>query len=83
MRKRELTPFGKVIKIKLIELNQPQEWLIERVKERSGMYMDSSNLYKIMTGTVHSDVLEEHIREAIGLKEVHEAVLDASSPKQA
>ncbi len=65
MRKRELTEFGKEIKVELIIRNQPQEWLIDQLKHCSGMYVDSSILYKIMTGQVAKSKLHEYIREIL------------------
>lgn len=49
--KKERTDFGKKIKIALIEKNASQDWLIKEVKQRTGLYFDSSYLNKIMTGT--------------------------------
>lgn len=50
MVKRPLTPFGKDIKRRLIDLGQRQTWLIQQVQETTGLYFDSSYLYKIQTG---------------------------------
>lgn len=65
MLKRPLTPLGVEIKTKLVSLNETQEWLIEQAKEKSGMYVDCSNLYKLMTGQLHSKRLEGAIREIL------------------
>lgn len=67
MRKRELTEFGKEIKLELMMRNQTQEWLIQQVRERSGMYVDSSILYKIMVGERNSPKIKQHIREVLGM----------------
>ena len=48
--KRPLTPFGKDIKRRLIDLDRNQTWLIQQIRERTGLYCDSSYLYKIQTG---------------------------------
>lgn len=45
-----LTPFGREIKHRLIDLNKRSAWLIEEVKNKTGLYFDSSYLYKIMIG---------------------------------
>ena len=42
--------FGKAVKIRLIELDKNQEWLIEQVKERTGDFFDSSYLHRILAG---------------------------------
>lgn len=42
--------FGKAVKIRLIELDKDQNWLIEQVKERTGDYFDSSYLHRLLAG---------------------------------
>lgn len=43
--------FGKAVKIRLIELDKTQDWLIEQVKEKTGdLSFDSSWLHKILVG---------------------------------
>ena len=49
----QLSDFGKAVKIRLIELDKTQAWLIEQVKERCGdEFFDSSWLHRILTGKV-------------------------------
>lgn len=45
-----MTDFGKRIKIALVEKEKKQSWLIEKVKEATGLYFDSSYLCKVMNG---------------------------------
>ena len=42
--------FGKAVRIRLIEMNKDQNWLIEQVKERTGDYFDSSYLHRLLAG---------------------------------
>lgn len=65
MPKRPLTQFGIEVKTKLISAGHNQEWLIERAKEKTGMYVDSSNLYKLMTGQLNSKKLQSAIKEIL------------------
>ncbi len=44
--------FGKAVKIRLIELEKTQNWLIEQVEEKTGDFFDSSYLHRILTGKV-------------------------------
>lgn len=44
------TDFGINIRKKLLEHNRTQEWLINNVKDKTGLYFDSSYLHKIMAG---------------------------------
>lgn len=47
----KLTNFGKAVKIRLMDLEQNQEWLIQQVRERTGDFFDSSYLYRLMVGS--------------------------------
>ena len=67
MRKRELTEFGKEVKFELMCRNETQTWLIQRLRENTDMYVDSSILYKVMTGQVNSRALESNIRAVLNL----------------
>jgi hypothetical protein len=65
MPKRLLTPLGIEIKTKLISIGETQEWLISQIKNRTGMYVDSSNLYKLMRGTLNSSKMETAIKKVL------------------
>lgn len=64
------TEFGKTIEKKLIDLERPQNWLIEQVRAQTGLYFDSSYLYKIKTGKLATPKIVRAIREILGLEEV-------------
>ena len=54
-----MTPFGKEIKKRLIDLDKEQKWLIENVSRRTGRYFDDSHLWKICNGVLSTpDVVE-------------------------
>ena len=42
--------FGKIVKTRLVEIEQKQEWLIREVSKRTGLYFDTSYMHKILTG---------------------------------
>lgn len=63
----QITAFGKDIKKKLIDLERPQVWLIEQVKERTGLYFDDSYLYKIQTGQLATPKIVSAIRDILEL----------------
>lgn len=46
---KSATPFGKEVKKRLIDLERDQNWLIAQVKEKTGLFCDSSYLHKILT----------------------------------
>lgn len=66
--------FGKAVRIRLIELNKNQNWLIEQVKERTGDYFDSSYLHRLLSGKLAGETgyngkpsKVEVIREILGM----------------
>ena len=62
-----LTEFGKTIKKRLIDMNKNQVWLIEQVREETGLYFDSSYLYKISTGRLATPSIVGAIRKILDL----------------
>lgn len=64
------TAFGKAVKTKLIEINQNQNWLIEQVKEKSGLFCDSSVMSRLLNGSYSSSPMRKIICEILGIKEV-------------
>lgn len=46
----EICKFGKMVKKRLIETDQKQEWLIREIREHTGLYFDTSYMHKILTG---------------------------------
>ena len=64
------TDFGKSIKKKLVDLDLTQNWLIEQVTEKTGLFFDSSYLNKILTGKKATPKIVRAIREILELEEV-------------
>ena len=72
IKKRSITPYGIAIKIKLVEMNKTQNWLIEQLKMRfPDRYFDSSLMYKILTGQVNSLTTIKAINEILSIDENH------------
>lgn len=65
----QFTVFGKDVKKKLVDIEQSQEWLMEQITERTGLYCDSGYLYKIMTGKNSTPKIVQAIREILDLPE--------------
>lgn len=66
----QLTAFGKEIKKRLIDIDQAPGWLIEKVKQETGMFFDGGYLYKIMTGKRNAPILSAAIRKILELPEL-------------
>lgn len=62
---KKLTEFGKQVKFKLIDLEWSQTKLIDLVKEKTGLYFDSSYLNKVMTGDSTNPKVVTAIREIL------------------
>lgn len=65
----QITAYGKQIKKRLVDLDQSQAWLIQEVIKKTGLYLDSGYLYKIMTGERKAPTIVAAINETLGLKE--------------
>lgn len=63
-----ITDYGKRIKMRLLELDKNQNWLIDQVKERTGMFFDSGYLVKIMNGKGKSKNITKAIDEVLGFE---------------
>jgi hypothetical protein len=66
--KNPFTDYGKEVKKKLIELDKSQTWLIEQVKEKTGMFVDSSVLNKVLTDRLNSKPIITAINEILEIK---------------
>lgn len=65
----QLTAFGKDIGKRLIDLERTQGWLIEQVRQMTGLYFDYSYIYKIKTGQLSTPKIVQAIREILDLPE--------------
>lgn len=65
----QLTAFGKDIGKRLIDLDKPQTWLIEEVRNKTGLYFDDSYMYKIKTGQLSTPKVIQAIRDILELPE--------------
>lgn len=65
LSKKQLCDFGKEINHALVEVNQPKEWLIEEVRNATGLYFDRSYLHKIEVGTLSTPGMIRAIRDIL------------------
>lgn len=63
----QLTEFGKEVKKRLVDINQNQIWLINQVKGKTGLFLDSGYLNKILTGRRNAPKVVQAIREILEL----------------
>lgn len=67
LRKRVFTDFGRSVVSRLMELGMTQEDLIAEVKKCSGLFVDSSYLYKLLTGQRKAEKVADAIRAVLSL----------------
>lgn len=64
--KKQLSDYGKAVKIKLLEMGKKQDWLISEIRNRfPGVYVDGSNIYRILTGEIKSGRVVSAINEIL------------------
>ena len=64
-----ITPFGKSVKHRLLDIDKDQNWLIEQVKKETDLYFDRSYLHKIMTGKLNTPNIKKAIIEILDIQE--------------
>lgn len=57
--------FGKEIKKRLVDIDQTQEWLIQKVAKDTGKYFDSGYLQRILRGDVATPGIVASICETL------------------
>lgn len=63
----KFTDFGLCVKTELLRNGKSQTWLEAEVSSRTGLYVDSSYMYKILTGQRSAPKITRAIREILGL----------------
>ena len=69
----KLCDFGKEIKKKLVDLEQSQVWLIDKVKDDTGLYFDGSYLHKIITGVHRTPMIVLSICKILDIKNPYQS----------
>ena len=59
--------FGKAVKIALIQQDMTQEELMRLIREKTGLFVDSGYLWKILSGQRSPQTLIDAIREILDL----------------
>lgn len=64
---KNISEYGKAIKMRLVELGMDQNWLIEQVRSKTGLYFDSSYLHKILCGKEKPKTITAAIDEILSI----------------
>lgn len=61
----KLTPFGLCVKTELLRRGKTQTWLQNEVTARTGLFLDDSYIYKILTGQRNAPRIIQAIRDIL------------------
>ncbi len=68
MNLSKFSDFGLCVKTKLLQIGKNQKWLEETVAEKTGLFVDSSYMYKILTGQRNTPKIVAAICEILNIK---------------
>ena len=64
----KFSEFGLCVKTELLKEKQSQKWLEEEITKKTGLYVDSGYMYKILTGKRKAPKIVEAICEILNIK---------------
>lgn len=65
MNESKFSDFGLCVKTELLRRGKEQKWLEETVSEKTGLYVDSGYMYKVLTGQRNAPKIVAAIREIL------------------
>lgn len=65
---QKLCPFGKQVKHRLIDLEKPDNWLINEVKKDTNLYFDTSYYAKILSGVRRPSKIMDSMCKILNIK---------------
>ena len=65
----KISDFGLNVKIELLKKGRTQKWLEEEITKRTGLYVDSGYMHKILTGQRNAPKVVESIRDILNIKD--------------
>ena len=68
MNLSKFSDFGLRVKVQLLQSGKKQKWLEEAVAEKTGLYVDSRYLYKILTGQRNAPKIVAAICEILNIE---------------
>ena len=64
----EISDFGLSVKTELVKNRRTQKWLEEEITKRTGLYVDSGYMHKILTGQRNAPKIVESICDILNIK---------------
>lgn len=68
MNMSKFSDFGLSVKTELLRLGKEQKWLEEAITEKTGLFVDSGYMYKILTGKRNAPKVVEAIKEILHIE---------------
>ena len=65
----KVSDFGLCVKTELLKNRRTQKWLEEEITKRTGLFVDSGYMYKILTGQRNAPKIVEAIRDILNLQD--------------
>ena len=75
----KFSDFGLCVKTKLLQTNKTQKWLAEEVANKTGLYVDSGYMYKILTGQRNAPKIVDCICEILNMENKNSLTSDKLS----
>lgn len=69
MNLSKFSDFGLCVKMKLLQIGKEQKWLEEAISEKTGLYVDSGYMHKILTGQRKAPKIVAAIKEILNIEE--------------
>lgn len=69
MESCKFTEFGLCVKTKLLRMGKEQKWLQKQVNEKTGLFVDSGYMYKILTGQRSAPKITQAICEILDISD--------------
>ena len=65
----KISDFGLCVKTELLKNRRTQKWLEEEITKRTGLFVDSGYMHKILTGQRNAPKIVEAIRDILNLQD--------------
>ena len=65
----KFSDFGLCVKVKLLQKQKTQKWLAEEVTNKTGLYVDSGYMHKILTGKRNAPKIIDAICEILSIEQ--------------
>lgn len=69
MNLSKFSDFGLRVKMQLLQIGKEQKWLEEAVAKKTGLFVDSGYMYKILTGKRNAPKIVAAICEILNIEE--------------